>query len=87
MLLAASAGGLAGALIASGTLVLTDGSSGSSGSRQPTAPVQATSAAPVAQGDISAILAKDVPAVVAITTDAGRSSDEAEAVAVPRPAS
>jgi serine protease Do len=71
MVLAASAGGLAGALIASGALVLTDGSNGSSGSRQPTAPVQATSAAPVAQGDISGILAKDVPAVVAITTDGG----------------
>jgi serine protease Do len=71
MLLAASAGGLAGALIASGALVLTDGSSGSSGSRQPAAPVQATGAAPAAQGAISAILGKDVPAVVAITTDGG----------------
>jgi serine protease Do len=71
MLLAASAGGLAGALIASGALIFVDGSSGSSGSRQPAAPVQATSAAPAAQGDISAILAKDVPAVVAITTDGG----------------
>jgi len=70
MLLAATAGGLAGALIASGALVLTDGSSGSSSS-QPTAPVQATSSAPAAQGDISTILAKDVPAVVAITTDGG----------------
>ncbi len=71
MLLAASAGGLAGALIASGALVLTDGSSGSSSSSQPAAPVQATSSAAAAQGDISAILAKDVPAVVAITTDGG----------------
>ena len=71
MLLAASAGGLAGALIASGALVLTDGSSGSSSSSQPAVPVQARSSAPAAQGDISAILAKDVPAVVAITTDGG----------------
>jgi len=71
MLLAATAGGLAGALIASGALVLTDGSRGSSGSRQPAQQVQATGSAPAAQGDISAILAKDVPAVVAITTDGG----------------
>ena len=70
MLLAATAGGLAGALIASGALVLTDGSSGSSSS-QPAAPVQATSSAPASQGEISGILAKDVPAVVAITTDGG----------------
>lgn len=70
MLLAATAGGLAGALIASGALVLTDGSGGSSSS-QPAAPVQATSSAPASQGDISGILAKDVPAVVAITTDGG----------------
>ena len=70
MLLAATAGGLAGALIASGALVLTDGSSGSSSS-QPVAPVQATSSAPASQGEISGILAKDVPAVVAITTDGG----------------
>jgi S1-C subfamily serine protease len=71
MLLAASAGGLAGALIASGALVFFDGSSGSSFPPHPAAPVQATRSAPAAQGDISAILAKDVPAVVAITTDGG----------------
>ena len=70
MLLAATAGGLAGALIASGALVLTDGSSGSSSSQR-AAPVQATSSAPGSQGEISGILAKDVPAVVAITTDGG----------------
>jgi serine protease Do len=71
MLLASTAGGLAGALVASGAFVFIDGSSGSSGFRQPAAPVQATSSAPAAQGDISGILAKDVPAVVAITTDGG----------------
>jgi serine protease Do len=70
MLLAATAGGLAGALIASGALVLTDGSRGSSSS-QPASPVQATSSAPASRGEISGILAKDVPAVVAITTDGG----------------
>jgi serine protease Do len=70
MLLAATAGGLAGALIASGALVLTDGSRRSSSS-QPASPVQATSSAPASRGEISGILAKDVPAVVAITTDGG----------------
>jgi serine protease Do len=71
MLLAATAGGLAGALIASAALVLTDGSSGSSSSSRPAAPVQATSSAAASHGEISGILAKDVPAVVAITTDGG----------------
>jgi serine protease Do len=70
MLLAATAGGLAGALIASGALVLTDGSRRSSSS-QPASPVQATSSAPASRGEISGILAKDVPAVVAITTNGG----------------
>jgi serine protease Do len=70
MLLAATAGGLAGALIASGALVLTDDSSGSSSSH-PASSVQATSSAPASRGEISGILAKDVPAVVAITTDGG----------------
>jgi len=71
MLLASTAGGLAGAVIASGTLVLTDRSSGSSFPPQPGRRVQATGSAPAAHGDIAAILAKDVPAVVAITTDGG----------------
>jgi serine protease Do len=69
MLLAATAGGLAGALIASGALVLTDDSGGSPASSQAAQQVQ-SSAAP-AQGDIAAILAKDVPAVVSITTGGG----------------
>ena len=71
MLLASTAGGLAGAVIASGTLVLTDRSSGSSFPPQPGRQVQATGSAPASHGDITAILAKDVPAVVAITTDGG----------------
>jgi S1-C subfamily serine protease len=71
MLLASTAGGLVGAVIASGALVLTDRSSGSSFPPQPARQVQATGSTPAAQGDISAILAKDVPAVVAITTDGG----------------
>jgi S1-C subfamily serine protease len=70
MLLAATAGGLAGALIASGALVLTDDSGGSPASRQPAQQVQA-GAAPAAPGDIAAILANAVPAVVAITADNG----------------
>jgi serine protease Do len=69
MLLAAMAGGLAGALIASGALVLTDDSGGRPASSQAAQQVQ-TSTAP-AQGDIAAILAKDVPAVVSITTGGG----------------
>ena len=69
MLLASTAGGLAGAVIAAGALVLTDRSSGSSFPPQPAR--QATGSAPAAQGNISAILSKDVPAVVAITTDGG----------------
>jgi putative serine protease PepD len=71
MLLASTAGGLAGAVIASGALVLTDRSSGSSFPPQPARQVQATGSAPAGHGNISAILAKDVPAVVAITTDGG----------------
>jgi S1-C subfamily serine protease len=71
MLLASTAGGLAGAVIASGALILTDRSSGSRFPPQPARQVQATRSAPAAQGDISAILAKDVPGVVAITTDGG----------------
>ena len=71
MLLASTAGGVAGAVMASGALVLTDRPSGSSFPPQPARRVQATRSAPAAQGDISAILATDVPAVVAITTDGG----------------
>jgi serine protease Do len=71
MLLASTAGGLAGAVVASGALILTDRSSGSSFPPQPARQVQATGSAPAAQGNISTILAKDVPAVVAITTDGG----------------
>jgi putative serine protease PepD len=71
MLLASTAGGLAGALIATGALVLTDDSGGSSPAARPARAVQAAVSAASAQGDISAILAKDVPAVVAITTDGG----------------
>jgi hypothetical protein len=71
-LLASTAGGVAGAVIATGALVLTDDSGGgSSSSPRAARQAQATGAAPSAQGDISAILAKDVPAVVAITTDGG----------------
>ena len=72
MALAATAGGLAGALIASGALVLTRDSGRSSVSSRPAATPQAA-AQPAAQGDISAILGKDVPAVVAITTGGGPS--------------
>jgi putative serine protease PepD len=71
MLLASTAGGLAGAVIASGALILTDRSSGSPFPPQPARQVQATGSTPAAQGNISTILAKDVPAVVAITTDGG----------------
>jgi S1-C subfamily serine protease len=72
MLLAATAGGVVGALVASGTLVLR-GDSGGSTAPRPASPVQSRTSTPVAQaqGDIGAILAKDVPAVVAITTDGG----------------
>jgi len=70
MTLAATAGGLAGALISSGALVLTRDSGGSSASTSRPATAQATAQAPP-PGDVSAILAKDVPAVVAITTDGG----------------
>lgn len=73
MALAATAGGLAGALIASGALVLARDSNGSSASTsRPVATARSTAQAPP-QGDISAILGKDVPAVVAITTDGGPS--------------
>jgi serine protease Do len=71
MVLAATAGGLVGALVASGALLLRDDSGGSTATqpRQPQA--QAAGSTPAAQGDISGILAKDVPAVVAITIDSG----------------
>ncbi|HEY4396393.1 MAG TPA: trypsin-like peptidase domain-containing protein [Acidimicrobiia bacterium] len=62
---------MAGAVIATGTLVLTDDSGGSSPAARPARAVQAAGSAASARGDISAILAKDVPAVVAITTDGG----------------
>jgi S1-C subfamily serine protease len=63
---------VAGALIATGALVLTDDSGGgSSSSPRAARQAQAAGAAPSAQGDISAILAEDAPAVVAITTDGG----------------
>ena len=71
MTLAATAGGLAGALIASGALVLTRDSGGSSASPSRAVATARASAPSVPQGGISAILAKDVPAVVAITTDGG----------------
>jgi S1-C subfamily serine protease len=72
MLLAATAGGVVGALVASGTLYLRDDSGGSTATR-PASPVRSSpsTAAAQSQGDIAAILAKDVPAVVAITTDGG----------------
>jgi putative serine protease PepD len=71
MVLAATAGGLVGALVASGTLVLRDDSGGSTAT-QPAAPrAQVSGTAPAAEGDIAGILARDVPAVVAITTDGG----------------
>ncbi|HYV60988.1 MAG TPA: trypsin-like peptidase domain-containing protein, partial [Acidimicrobiia bacterium] len=70
MALAATAGGLAGASISSGALVLTRDSGGSSASTSRPATAQATAQAPP-PGEVSAILAKDVPAVVAITTDGG----------------
>jgi serine protease Do len=72
MLFAATAGGLVGAFVASGTLWLRDDSGGSTATR-PTSSVKSTASTPAAQpqGDIAAILAKDVPAVVAITTDGG----------------
>jgi serine protease Do len=71
MLLAATAGGLAGALIATGAIVVTRDSGGSSASSPRAAATAQSNAQPAADGDISAILAKDVPAVVAITTDGG----------------
>jgi serine protease Do len=69
MLLAATAGGLAGALIATGAIVVTRDSGGSSASSPRAAATAQSNSPPAADGDISAILAKDVPAVVAITTD------------------
>src|SRR5215210_5292939 len=72
MVLAATAGALVGAFVASGTLYLRD-DSGSSTTTPQTSAVQSSASTPAAQtqGDIAAILAKDVPAVVAITTDGG----------------
>jgi putative serine protease PepD len=71
MLLAATAGGLVGAVVASGALVLRDDSGGSTATQRPAQQVQTNGSTPSASGDIAAILAKDVPAVVAITTDGG----------------
>jgi serine protease Do len=74
MLLAATAGGLVGAAVASGALVLRDDSGGSTATQRPAQQVQtngSASSASSAAGGIAGILAKDVPAVVAITTDGG----------------
>ena len=71
MVLAATAGGLVGALVASGTLVLRDDSGGSTATRAPVQQEQVSGATATGPGDIAGILAKDVPAVVAITTDGG----------------
>jgi serine protease Do len=71
MVLAATAGGLVGALVASGALVLKDDSGGSTASRPPPRQAQVSGSTATAPSDISGILAKDVPAVVAITTDGG----------------
>src|SRR5262249_61977780 len=64
MALAATAGGLAGALIASGALVLTRESDGSSAPASRTAARAGASAQPDAQGDISPILAHALPPLV-----------------------
>jgi S1-C subfamily serine protease len=70
--LAATAGGLVGALVASGGLLLRDDSGGSTATQRSAPQVQASSrSTTAAQGAIAGILAKDVPAVVAITTDSG----------------
>jgi S1-C subfamily serine protease len=71
MVLAATAGGMVGAVVASGALLLRDDSGGSTATRQPAQPVQTSGSATGAQNDIAGILAKDVPAVVAITTNGG----------------
>jgi putative serine protease PepD len=71
MLLAATAGGLVGAVVASGTLLLRDDSGGSTATKRPVQQVQTSGSATAAQGEIAGILAKDVPAVVAITTNGG----------------
>src|SRR5262249_25798351 len=69
--LASTAGGLVGALVASGTLWLRDDSGGSTATRPAAQQAQRSGSASVPQGDIAGILAKDVPTVVAITTDGG----------------
>jgi serine protease Do len=71
MVLAATAGGLVGALVASGTLLLRDDSGGPSATRAPLQQEQVGGGTTTESGDIAGILAKDVPAVVAITTDGG----------------
>jgi putative serine protease PepD len=71
MVLAATAGGLVGALVASGALVLRDDSGGSTATRPPARQAQASGSTATAPTDISGLLAKDVPAVVAITTNSG----------------
>jgi serine protease Do len=71
MVFAATAGGLVGALVASGALLLKDDSGGSTATQQPAPQAQARGSTAATQGDIAGILAKDVPAVVAITTDNG----------------
>jgi serine protease Do len=70
MVLAATAGGLVGALVASGTLLLRDDSGDSTATRAPVQREQVGATA-AESGDIAGILAKDVPAVVAITIDGG----------------
>ena len=71
MVLAATAGGLVGALVASGALVLRDDSGGPTATRVPVRQEQVSGASPAGASDIAGILAKDVAAVVAITTDGG----------------
>jgi S1-C subfamily serine protease len=69
--LAATAGGLVGALVASGALLLRDDSGGSTATRQPAEQVETGGSASAPAGDVAGILAKAVPGVVAITTDGG----------------
>jgi S1-C subfamily serine protease len=71
MVLAATAGGLVGALVASGALLLRDDSGSSTATRAPVQQEQVGGGTTTESGDIAGILAKDVPAVVAITTDGG----------------
>src|SRR5262249_43234331 len=71
MALAATAGGVAGAPLASRAPGPTRQAGGRSAPASGPAARAGASAQPDAQGDISAILAKDVPAVVAVTTDGG----------------